>query len=74
MYPTVSINGQRVNLSNVAGFAAVGTDVVFNLHGGMDEGESPYILVKTKSKDEQTQLLNFLDQQMKTIDFVPIID
>ena len=74
MYPTVDIKGQRVNLNNIAGFTESGKDVIIDLNGGMDEGESPYIMVRTKNKNEQTQILDFLDQQMKVIHFVPTID
>ena len=76
MYPTININGQRINLNNIAGFAPCerNNDVIFDLNGGMEEDESPYIVVRLNSKDEQTQLVNLLDQKMKVIHFVPIID
>jgi hypothetical protein len=72
MYPTVDIKGQRVNLNNIAGFTESGKGVIIDLNGGMDKGESPYIIVRAKNKNEQTQILDFLDQQMKVIRFVPI--
>lgn len=70
----INVNGQRVNLNQLVGYAPSGTDaIVVDTHGGLSvDGETPYLFIKLSNENERNQLLNVLDERTGCIDFLPI--